>query len=56
MKKQLLMLLCFPFIGVGQDLRGFSKCDVVINQFLENTAGFIKDIKNPISKTLKQHV
>ena len=47
MKKQLLILLSFPFIGVGQDVRGFSKCDVVINQFLENTADFIKDIKKP---------
>ena len=30
-------------IGFGQDVRGFSKCDI-INQFLENTVSFIKDI------------
>lgn len=49
MKKRLFILLCLPFIGVGQDLRDFSKCDIVINHFLENTTSFIKDNKK--SKT-----
>ena len=43
MKKLLLILLCLPFIGFGQDLRGFSKCDIIVNQVLENTVSFIKD-------------
>ena len=47
MKKFLLILLCLPFIGFGQDLRGFSKCDIIINQVLENTTSFIKDKKTP---------
>ncbi len=36
-------------IGFGQDLRGFSKCDIIVNQVLENTVSFIKD--NNTSKT-----
>tara|TARA_B100000945_G_C20344104_1_gene578866 strand:- start:372 stop:626 length:255 start_codon:yes stop_codon:yes gene_type:complete len=47
MKKFLLILLCLPFIGFGQDLRSFSKCDIIINQVLENTTSFIKDKKTP---------
>ena len=30
-------------IGFGQDVRGFSKCDIIVNQVLENTVSFIKD-------------
>tara|TARA_B100001250_G_scaffold379665_1_gene370513 strand:+ start:988 stop:1242 length:255 start_codon:yes stop_codon:yes gene_type:complete len=47
MKKLLLILLCLPFIGFGQDVRGFSKCDIIVNQVLENTVSFIKDINTP---------
>jgi len=47
MKKLLLILLCLPFIGFGQDLRGFSKYDIIINQVLENTVSFIKDRNKP---------
>ena len=42
MKKLLLILLCLPFIGFGQDVRAFSSCDIIINQLLENTVSFIK--------------
>jgi len=45
MKKLLLILLCLPMIGFGQDSRSFNKCDLIINQVLENTASFIKDKK-----------
>ena len=47
MKKLLLILLCLPFIGFGQDLKGFSKCDIIINQVLENTVSFINDKNTP---------
>ena len=47
MKKLLLILLCLPMIGFGQDFRGFSKCDIIINQVLENTVSFIKDKNTP---------
>jgi len=49
MKKTFLILLCFPLFGFGQDknIRGFSKCDIIFNQVLENTVGFIKDINTP---------
>ena len=42
MKKTLIILLCFPMIGFGQDLRICSKHDIIINQILENTVSFIK--------------
>ena len=47
MKKILLMLLCVPLFSFGQDIRRFSKCDIIINQVLENTVSFIKHIQNP---------
>ena len=47
MKRLLLILLCLPMIGFGQDLRGLNKCDIIINQILENTVGFIKDRNTP---------
>ena len=47
MKKTLFILLCLPFIGFGQDLREFNKCDIIVNQVLENTARFIKDRNTP---------
>ena len=34
-------------IGFGQDARGFSKCDIIVNQVLEKTVSFIKDINTP---------
>ena len=42
MKKLILLLLCLPFIGFGQNSRDFNKCDLIINQVLENTTSFIK--------------
>ena len=47
MKKLLLIFLYFPMIGFGQDLRGFNKYDIIINQVLENTVSFIKDRNAP---------
>ena len=47
MKKLLLILLCLPMIVAGQDLRGFNKCDIIINQILENAVSFIKDKNTP---------
>jgi len=43
MKKLLLILYCLPVISFGQDLRIFNKCDIIINQVIENTVSFIKD-------------
>ena len=47
MKKLLLILLGFPLIGLGQDIRFFTKYDLMVNQVLENTVGFIKVQKTP---------
>ena len=47
MKKLLLILLCLPMIGFGQDLRTFTNCDLIINQLLENTISFIEDRNSP---------
>ena len=47
MKKLLLILLCLPFIGFGQDIRGFSKRDIIVNQVLENTVSFIRERNIP---------
>ena len=47
MKKLLLLLLYLPFIGLGQDVRGFSKCDIIVNQVLENTVTFISGRNTP---------
>jgi len=49
MNKLLLILLCLPIIGFGQDVRVFSKCDIIVNQFLENTVSFIR--QRSITKT-----
>lgn len=47
MKNSLLILLCLPIISFGQDLRGFRASDIIINQALENTVKYIKDINTP---------
>ena len=47
MKKLLLILLCLPMIGFGQDLRSFSSSDLIINHLLKNTIPFIKDKNSP---------
>ena len=47
MKKLLLILLCLPFIGFGQDIRVFSKRDFIVNQVLENTVSFIRQRNIP---------
>ena len=47
MKKLLLILLCLPFIGFGQDIRVFTKYDLIVNQVLENTVSFIKEKNTP---------
>jgi hypothetical protein len=47
MKKLLLILLCLPMIGFGQDLRSFSSYDLIINHLLKNTIPFIKDKNSP---------
>ena len=47
MKKLMLILLLSPIVGFGQDVRGFSTYDIIINQLLENTASFIKDKNAP---------
>tara|TARA_B100001758_G_C17984961_1_gene390130 strand:- start:104 stop:358 length:255 start_codon:yes stop_codon:yes gene_type:complete len=47
MKKILFILTYLPFIGFGQDLKEFNKCDIIVNQVLENTARFIKDRNTP---------
>ena len=41
MKKISLLFLCIPLTGLAQELRDFNKCDIIINQVLENTASFI---------------
>lgn len=43
----MLILLLSPIVGFGQDVRGFSTYDIIINQLLENTASFIKDKNAP---------
>ena len=47
MKKILLILLCFPMIGFGHDLKIFCKHDIIINQILENTISIIKKKHTP---------
>jgi hypothetical protein len=47
MKKLLLILLCLPMIGLGQDIRVFTKYDLMVNQVLENTVSFIKEKNTP---------
>ena len=50
MKKILLASLCLPIIGFGQDIKYFSKCDLIINQVLENTASYINNRNKPITE------
>ena len=40
-------MFCLPMIGFGQDLRIFNKCDILINQVIENTVSFIKYKNTP---------
>ena len=47
MKKLLLILIALPIIGFGQDIRGFSKRDIIVNQVLENTVTFIRQKNIP---------
>ena len=47
MKKLLLVLLCLPMIGFGQELITFKKSDIILNQVLENTVSFIKNKNKP---------
>ena len=47
MKKLLLILLCLPMIGFGQDVRDFSSSDLIITHLLKNTIPFIKDKNSP---------
>ena len=47
MKKLLLILLCFPIIGIGQDLINLTKRDFVINHILQNTAQYFNAKKTP---------
>ncbi|HJN63369.1 MAG TPA: hypothetical protein QGG91_01495 [Flavobacteriales bacterium] len=55
MKKLLLILLCLPLIGFGQDNREFTIKDLIINQVLENTINYIKN-KNKVTYTFKVDV
>ena len=50
MKKLLLILLCLPIIGFGQDMRKASNCDIIINQLIESTVSFIKHKNVPKKK------
>ena len=43
MNKLILILLCLPLLGFGQDLIVFTKRDLVINQILHNTAQYFND-------------
>ena len=43
MKKIILILLCPPLLGFGQNLIVFTKRDLVINQILHNTAQYFND-------------
>ena len=52
MKKLLLILLCLPMIGFGQDIRHFTIKDLIINQVLENTINYIEN-KNKVTYTFK---
>jgi len=45
MKNLILILLCLSMTVCGQDAKSFDKCDLIINQILENTTRFIKDQK-----------
>ena len=47
MKKIILILLCHPLLGFGQDLIVFTKRDLVINQILHNTAKYFSDKNTP---------
>jgi hypothetical protein len=47
MKKLLLLLLFFPLIVFGQDVRNFSSSDIIINQLLQNTFSFIEYKNTP---------
>jgi len=55
MKKLLLILLCLPMIGFGQDNKEFTIKDLIINQVLENTINYIKN-KNKVTCTFKVDV
>jgi hypothetical protein len=47
MKKLLPILLFLPIIVLGQDVKSFSSCDIIINKLLEHTVSFIKHKKTP---------
>ena len=47
MNKLILILLCLPLLGFGQDLIVFTKRDLVINQILHNTAQYFNDKNTP---------
>lgn len=47
MNKLILILLCLPLLGFGQDLIVFTKHDLVINQILHNTAQYFNDKNTP---------
>ena len=47
MKKIILILLCPPLLGFGQNVIVFTKRDLVINQILHNTAKYFSDKNTP---------
>ena len=47
MNKLILILLCLPLLGFGQDLIVFTKRDLVINQILHNTVQYFSDKNTP---------
>ena len=47
MNKLILILLCLPLLGFGQDLIVFTKRDLVINQFLLISAQYFNDKNTP---------
>ena len=47
MKKLLLVFFLLPMFGHGQDFRPITSCDLMINQLLENTIGFLRNKNAP---------
>jgi hypothetical protein len=50
MKKLILILFSLPIFGFAQNVAYFSKCDLIINQVLENTATYINKRNTPITE------
>ena len=43
----LILFIGLPMIGFGQDLIRVSKCEIIINQVLENTVSYLNKNNQP---------